>query len=365
MKKNQWERFVSNNGVFKTTDIIFRKVNYINISWIVMITNSVCYAIVNYILFRTAVASYMNMAMIASYMNIAMIILTLCLMIYFHISSNYKVASMATVLLMASMVMFLCSIVGNLYYVLIWTCVVPPVAYSLLGRRRTRFVVGPFLIYVFLFIYLHYANWKIDGFSLQSFQNIFGVLICIILTLDFFEKSKEDTIKLLEEKNNQLESLSITDHLTSLYNRTKIDILIDKEIARVSRGGHPFSFAMIDIDHFKIINDNFGHLVGDQYLMIVAEIMKNTCRQIDFIGRWGGDEFLIICPETDENGVVILANKLLKAIQKYPFEPNKSITFSIGVSTYHPLETADSLVLRADTALYLAKHNGRNRCEAL
>ncbi|MEI7668290.1 MAG: GGDEF domain-containing protein, partial [Erysipelotrichaceae bacterium] len=124
-----------------------------------------------------------------------------------------------------------------------------------------------------------------------------------------------------------------------------------------------FSILMIDIDYFKSINDKFGHLIGDQHLIIVSQIMRNTCRSIDSIGRWGGEEFLIICPETDEEGATFLANKLLKAVQNYLFKPDQEITFSIGITHYQPFDTVDSLVLRADKALYLAKYNGRNRSQ--
>jgi len=354
MGKKHWEKFVSNNGTFKKTDTIYREVYFINALWIVGISISIYFALINYFLFHIFMGTLFNLILIGSVLSV---------MAYFHITSDYETASMVTVISLIVMMSLVFYYFGHVDYVLVWGCLIPPVVHSLLSRKKAALTVMAFAIYLFFLIYYNFYHWEGQGFNLKAVQNIFGIMIAIVFVMRYFERSRTDAIVALEIKNRQLEKVSITDGLTGLFNRTKIDTVLEDEISRASRGGHPFSVIMIDIDHFKSINDRFGHLTGDQHLITVAQIMRDTCRQLDSIGRWGGEEFLIVCPETDEAGASTLANKLLKSIQDYPFESEKMITFSIGISSYKPLDTTDSLILRTDKALYQAKHNGRNRVE--
>ncbi len=110
----------------------------------------------------------------------------------------------------------------------------------------------------------------------------------------------------IEEKNKELETLVITDKLTNLYNRRKLDELLQTEIHRSERFEHTFGIAILDIDHFKKVNDEYGHLIGDKVLIEISNILKKYLRKTDYVGRFGGEEFIIICPESKKEGIVKL-----------------------------------------------------------
>ena len=167
----------------------------------------------------------------------------------------------------------------------------------------------------------------------------------------------------LEAKNEVLEALSITDHLTHLINRAKLDEVLDAEIQRFHRYDTPVSILMVDIDLFKQVNDQYGHQVGDQVLVEIAKGLEQHSRDVDVVGRWGGEEFLLICPNTELSGALALAENLRCCIDQKEFAVTGHQTASFGVSTAEKNESVHSLILKADEALYLAKEKGRNRTE--
>lgn len=157
------------------------------------------------------------------------------------------------------------------------------------------------------------------------------------------------------------EKLSITDPLTQLYNRSYLDKILSKEIPRFQRYGTPISVIMIDIDYFKEVNDLHGHLTGDMVLVELAQILKSNIRTTDTLGRWGGEEFMIICAQNDLDEAVQLADKLRLAIASHVFPQIGTKTASFGVATIEPNEVELGLIQRVDSALYKAKELGRNR----
>lgn len=159
--------------------------------------------------------------------------------------------------------------------------------------------------------------------------------------------------------------LSITDKLTQLYNRLKLDETLENELERSRRSKDSFSIILLDIDRFKLVNDTFGHQVGDTVLVEIANILKSNVRATDVIGRWGGEEFLIILPETDEKGGKLLAEKLRAKIENNNFMTAGHLTSSFGITVCNGDISPASIVSRADEALYKAKKNGRNRVEFL
>ncbi len=168
-----------------------------------------------------------------------------------------------------------------------------------------------------------------------------------------------------ESRRNEqrLEELSVTDTLTQTFNRLKLDSVLQNEVLRAERYGHALSLIILDVDDFKSVNDTYGHHVGDIVLSNIAQLLQNNIRKIDTLGRWGGEEFMIVCPETDSNGAVALAEKLRVAIEGYEFPTVISKTSSFGVATYQSGDNSNDLVKRADTALYRAKGLGKNRVE--
>ncbi|MDC8771233.1 GGDEF domain-containing response regulator [Roseateles albus] len=165
----------------------------------------------------------------------------------------------------------------------------------------------------------------------------------------------------LVEKNRELETLSVTDRLTRLYNRLFLDRVLEREFATVERSGRGFALILLDIDKFKLVNDSFGHHAGDAVLVALAEILRERVRGSDVAGRWGGEEFLVICPDTDLNGAAQAAETLRRRIEGFVFPHVGQCTASFGVAAYVPGDTSASVGERADRALYAAKAGGRNR----
>jgi diguanylate cyclase (GGDEF)-like protein len=178
------------------------------------------------------------------------------------------------------------------------------------------------------------------------------------------ERKVEERTRELEEKNRELERLAVTDWLTGLYNRVKLDAELSVEVARAERYGTSFSIILLDIDHFKRINDCHGHQMGDLVLTQLADILRKSSRASDKVGRWGGEEFLLICPHTELEGARSLAEHQRALIERHPFETLSECTASYGVAQYRSGETAMTLLARVDAALYRAKASGRNRVEA-
>jgi len=179
------------------------------------------------------------------------------------------------------------------------------------------------------------------------------------------EQKVADRTKKLEQKNKELEILSITDKLTNTYNRIKLDLTIESEMERASRYNTRFGIVIIDIDYFKDVNDTHGHQVGDKVLREFADILKANTRKTDVVGRWGGEEFIIISPEANLQEMCTLSEILREKIDTNIFSVINHKTASFGVATFGQNETAEELINRADEALYKAKENGRNRVETL
>lgn len=163
----------------------------------------------------------------------------------------------------------------------------------------------------------------------------------------------------------ELKRVSVTDNLTQTYNRTKYKEVIKIEIERTKRSSRPLSVAMFDIDHFKKVNDTYGHAVGDYVLKTLPQIVKKNIRNIDYLIRWGGEEFIVIALDTDLRGAEVTAEKIRHAVGNYSFDKVGRLTVSFGVTQFKQDDTEDSFMKRADDALYQAKEKGRNRVEVV
>ncbi|MEA2092188.1 MAG: diguanylate cyclase, partial [Campylobacterota bacterium] len=163
-------------------------------------------------------------------------------------------------------------------------------------------------------------------------------------------------IKMEEE----LRLRATTDDLTKIYNRYYGNEILDVEVDRVDRYGSSFAVLMFDIDNFKLVNDTYGHDVGDYVLKKLSEVISMHMRKSDTFIRWGGEEFLIISVHLDKNEAMIFAQKLRVAIESYKFDSDLSITISIGVTISKVGDAKGKILKRADDALYEAKEDGRN-----
>jgi diguanylate cyclase (GGDEF)-like protein len=167
------------------------------------------------------------------------------------------------------------------------------------------------------------------------------------------------------ERTQELELLAKTDALTGVLNRGGLMESISSEINRTVRYHCDFSLLMVDLDHFKFVNDNHGHQVGDQVLIETAEILNQACRNTDSLGRYGGEEFIILLPETLIDSASIIAERIRNSIEKHHFcnDSTESInlTCSIGVTAFHDTDDQVSLLRTVDKMLYQAKNSGRNK----
>ncbi|MFW6366509.1 MAG: diguanylate cyclase [Spirochaetota bacterium] len=167
----------------------------------------------------------------------------------------------------------------------------------------------------------------------------------------------------VREKTKQLEKMALTDGLTGLSNHKHIFHILDTEIDRVARYGHDLSIVMMDLDRFKMMNDTFGHQFGDVILKKVSEIIRESIRTVDYAGRYGGEEFLIILPQTGRDLAWEIAERIRKRVAKVRAKKRDfSVTISGGVAQYSG-ETPNDYVKRADKLLYLAKESGRNNIQ--
>lgn len=168
----------------------------------------------------------------------------------------------------------------------------------------------------------------------------------------------------LDIQNEELERLSVTDSLTGVHNRRYLDQQLESEFSRAVRYGHGLSVAIIDTDDFKKVNDNFSHAIGDQALRTLAWLIQEITRKSDILARFGGDEFVVVFPETTLEEAVVACEKVRAAVETFPWSeiaPGLSVTISVGVASHSRFDSGEDLLKAADQKLYEAKEAGRNR----
>jgi len=162
---------------------------------------------------------------------------------------------------------------------------------------------------------------------------------------------------------DELKRLATTDRLTQAYNRLKFEEIIGREKERAIRYNQPLSMIMFDIDDFKKLNDTYGHLAGDKTLRAIADIVRENMRKIEYLIRWGGEEFMIIAVGAELEKASALAERIREIIAANKFEDAGHVTLSLGVTEFRKNDTEDLFIKRADDALYRAKIKGKNRVE--
>lgn len=239
--------------------------------------------------------------------------------------------------------------------------VFPGVVFFLLGHRIGIVFLGLFFPALGLMFW-----WNIETNADQISNPIVVVntiLIIALITVQVFayEFSRKQAFDKNVEVLDRLKVLSTTDSLTGLWNRRTTEQLLEDEIARSQRHHSKLTMAIIDIDHFKQVNDTYGHNGGDTVLKEIAAEFQRIIRSYDIIGRWGGEEFVVICPETGRDVATELFDRMRRHIEEHIFSNGVKLTISIGTAEYRDSDSPSSLAIRADKAMYQAKHSGRNR----
>ncbi|HEU0076912.1 MAG TPA: diguanylate cyclase, partial [Longimicrobiaceae bacterium] len=187
-----------------------------------------------------------------------------------------------------------------------------------------------------------------------------------MLRIKFLQDELDQKNRELEMANRRLKKLSITDGLTELFNHRHVHELLHDEFERSARTGESIAVVMMDLDRFKAVNDTYGHPTGDVILYETARIIKETAREIDSVGRYGGEEFIAILPETDEEPAANFAERVRAAVEEHVFRDGATevrMTVSCGVASAaaEGVDSPEALLKAADEALYQAKHGGRNQ----
>lgn len=226
------------------------------------------------------------------------------------------------------------------------------------GDNQVKLITSSFLIISLYWVYSYLIAYKILPWV--EYPSDIAVFLCLLLLSYSIIKNLNYTIELEEEKE-ELTVLSSTDYLTKLYNRKEIDVLLKNNENLFRRYKDIFSIILLDIDDFKEINDTYGHLVGDKFLIEFASILSKNTRETDFVGRWGGEEFIVICSKTNKSDALKLSNNLKNIIAETKFDFVGQKTASFGVSMYKENDSIIELLSRSDDAMYLSKKAGKNK----
>jgi len=250
---------------------------------------------------------------------------------------------------------------------LIWTIFFPIFVITLMGHKKGLLVTGFFYLILLSMAYQGIGIWDNGEWNFRGFLRLVtasAVLVYIVYVYEAIlyhssielQQTRDKEAKYIEN----LHLLSVTDPLTGLYTRRRMNEALQEHVDNFKRYQDPFSLILFDIDDFKHINDHFGHNIGDQVLVIIAESTKNTLRKTDYIGRWGGEEFLILLPKTLKEEAASIAEKLRQEMEAAIYPQTSSVTCSFGVAQYSELLDISGIINQADNALYKAKNSGKN-----
>lgn len=243
----------------------------------------------------------------------------------------------------------------NKNFGLIWVYFVPPFLIFLNGHKKGLIFSFIFLALILIIMNVNYTKWQEIGWHTGDSLRFY-----IALVFDVFFAFVSEYI--FSKLQSELEKLSITDALTGLSNRRRIDEIMKKEVEKRNRLQFPLTFVILDIDDFKKINDKYGHLKGDDVLRQIAKIIAKNIRIYDSVGRWGGEEFCLILPQTSLNNALVILERLRKTIENTKHDIDEVVTCSFGVcSTENEKISQTQLIKKADLSLYQAKKEGKNK----
>lgn len=204
----------------------------------------------------------------------------------------------------------------------------------------------------------------IQWMTLLHYGNVIATYAILAYFTFAYHHAANQSEARLRESSDKWQHLASRDMLTGIYNRRAMSEVLDDEVSRVNRGDRPFSLALVDIDHFKNINDTYGHQTGDDVIRNIAQRMASFFRHHDLVARWGGEEFLILFPETGAHQAANALDKLRKQINASPVLSEGreiSVAVTIGLAQFEPQQGLDKTIQFADEALYHGKQRGRNR----
>jgi diguanylate cyclase (GGDEF)-like protein len=252
--------------------------------------------------------------------------------------------------------------------VIIWLAVCPVVAMVSGGFRAglTWGILSTGAItatYALTWLGVAFPPVQIRNMEQLHFVSSMGLVMVIATYLFIVETTITSTFRNLNEALRRMQEMAVTDELTGIFNRREILRLAEQERSRVERYAPSFTVCLIDLDHFKTINDTFGHAIGDEVLRQVTERIQRAIRKTDYLGRYGGEEFLLLLVDTDVQQAKAFVERLQELVRTITLAGinHQCITMSVGIAAFRRGESVSQMIARADAALYAAKENGRNR----
>ncbi len=234
---------------------------------------------------------------------------------------------------------------------------------AIVGRGKYLLTAGLMLTIGVLLIRIVNVAINPNAVSEMFSQTPMQIMTFIAAFLSLILMSNGFVLMSKERADEHIMQMARTDQLTGVWNRFRLEEDVPQEIARLKRYGQPASLIVLDLDHFKQVNDQYGHVVGDLVLKEFCSVVQSCIRTTDILARWGGEEFVILLPNSGYINATPLAERIRVAVEKHKFPYNLKLTVSIGLTICQPSDSWDSWLNRADQALYRAKSEGRNRVQ--
>jgi len=232
----------------------------------------------------------------------------------------------------------------------------------------TLFTLACYIIALFALQQQHPGRWILEVEIFIGLAFFIAMMGYSVLGREFsaLREKLSDKNQQLELALRKIEELAITDELTGLYNRRYLMQMLEQQRALSNREGTPFVVAFIDLDNFKTVNDEHGHLVGDQVLKQFSILLQESVREVDLVSRYGGEEFVLLLNGVELDTAQLVVERIRSLVERMRFSDQQlSLTTSIGITQYRDTESAEDIIRRADELLFKAKNNGRNRVESV
>ncbi len=343
---------LNNNDQDQNNLIKLRQARFINVSFSLMLMAFVIGILANVLLTQNLVA--IVMLSIFLFVNLA-------LMGFHHFKKKYDVTStILNIFVLISFLVYL-HIAEQAVFVLYLFPAIPVVSLYLSGLfKGTIYSVATFTITV-LYIIVIRDGWDEIIFQTGSLMNFLVGSLGLFCLIYLYEINIRDVQKQLQKNNVHLHTLATTDSLTKLYNRDWLEKTLQQKIAQKES----FCILISDLDNFKTINDNFGHTEGDRVLKTLAQHFKTTKKTNTHVGRWGGDEFLIICDDTNIKESLSMAEVFRAKCNQFLKTFDTSVSISFGVASFKKDDSLNTLLQRADKGLYKSKNGGKNKASTI
>lgn len=287
--------------------------------------------------------------------------------IFLRITRRYRDACLIILLLMTVLSIYLICTGGTNNTGPLWFYVMPLLVFYVLELKYGIVAMSTLIFVIAVILLLPDNPLLVTRYEFDFITRFLGSVISVSLLAFGFEYSRHEWQHEVTAMNNALESLSRTDELTGLINRRDMRERLSEEVARFKQNKRPFSIVMGDIDHFKKVNDDYGHDCGDTMLKRIAAEMELLTKEQDKVCRWGGEEFLLLLPETNLEEGAEVAERLRMSLESFAIKygtTTLSATMSFGVAEFNGSESLLDCVKRADRRLYVSKDRGRNQVTA-